>query len=112
MKKKNCNNVLLKNEAHTVYKHMGILMAEALGHRVDEIAPLAAVAAGAGRVLAGAGRVLATTARTGGRLFSKVAQKAGQAAKETAKETAKDIAIKTAKNKLNKLAGPEEREEE
>jgi len=27
-----------REDSHTVYKHMGILMAEALGHRVDEIA--------------------------------------------------------------------------
>ena len=34
-----------KNESHTEYKRMGLMMAEALGYRVDEIAPVLGMAA-------------------------------------------------------------------
>jgi hypothetical protein len=99
---------------HAVYKQMGIVLAEALGHRVDEIAP----------VLAGAARGLAMAAKAGGRMAGQAAkagvQKAGQAGKagaqkagQAGKEMAKDAAIKAGKEKLqNKLAGPEEEPED
>lgn len=40
-------------KSHTEYKRMGVMMAEALGYRVDEIAPLAAAA---GRLAMSAGK--------------------------------------------------------
>ena len=102
-------NTTVRTE-HAVYKQMGIALAEALGHRVDEIAP----------VLAGAARGLAMAAKAGGRAVKAGAQKAGQAGKagaqkagQAGKEMAMDAAIKTGKEKLqNKLAGPEEEPED
>ena len=42
-----------REDSHTEYKRMGVMMAEALGYRVDEIAPLAAAA---GRLAMSAGK--------------------------------------------------------
>jgi hypothetical protein len=113
-KNKGAWNTSINVVDHAVYKQMGVLVAEALGHRVDEIAP----------VLAGAARGLAMAAKAGGRMAGQAAkagvQKAGQAGKagaqkagQAGKEMAKDAAIKAGKEKLqNKLAGPEEEPED
>jgi len=86
-----------REDSHTVYKHMGILMAEALGHRVDEVAPL--IAAGA-RLAGGAAK---KAAKKAGNVATKVltlkdpkndaniAVRGGKVTEEETEPTEKDL---------------------
>ena len=85
------------------YKQIGLVLAEAMGHRVDEIAPLAALGAGA-RVVAGvASRGAAALARGAKGLGQGVksgAKVAGQKIKQRIKKKATDKALGYAQEKL------------
>ena len=124
-KKKGQYNTSINVVDHAVYKQMGVLIAEALGHRVDEIAPVLAAPLGlAARAAAVGGRLAAKTAgkvakagvKTAGKVAKAGVKAAGQATKaggRMAKDYVEYKAAEAAKEKLkNKLAGPEEESED
>ena len=114
-----------REDSSTEYKRMGVLMAEALGHRVDEIAPLlAAPLAAAGKVGAlaarglaqagmAAGRAAGTAVKAGARAAGQAAKTGARAAGRAAKRTATDVATNVASNMADKMQKkPEEKEME
>ena len=124
-KNKGAWNTSINVVDHAVYKQMGVLIAEALGHRVDEIAPVLAAPLGlAARAAAVGGRLAAKTAgkvakagvKTAGKVAKAGVKAAGQATKaggRMAKDYLEYKAAEAAKEKLkNKLAGPEEESED
>jgi len=104
-----------KENSSRAYKQIGLVLAEAMGHRVDEIAPLIA-AAGAGLRVAGsvAARTVAAGARVGSRLAAQGAKAVAKGAKAGAKGLgqgvkkaavgAKDMAVDAGKEKLISMA--------
>ena len=111
------------------YRRIGFIIAESLGHRVDEaiplLAPLAAVGAGVARAGLAAGRLAGQGLAAGGRLAAKGAAKgaelAGRGAKAagettkgavvgTAKTVARRKAVDKLKGGLDRLTGDEQEE--
>jgi len=96
------------------YKQIGLVIAEALGHRVDEIAPLVALGAaarvGAGVVARGAAaaaRLAAQGAKSGAKGLGKGAKSGAKALGQGAKKAAvgaKDMAVDAGKEKLISVA--------
>ena len=81
----------------TQYKRIGIALAESMGLRIDEVAFLAPIAAGASRLAAVAGRGVAAGAKAVGKAGAKGVKAVGKMAKEKATDMAKD----KLKDKLN-----------
>jgi len=79
------------------YKRIGIALAESMGLRIDEVAFLAPIAAGASRLAAVAGRGVAAGAKAVGKAGAKGVKAVGKMAKEKATDMAKD----KLKDKLN-----------
>jgi len=90
------------------YKQIGLVLAEALGHRVDEIAPLVA-AAGAGLRVAGgmAAKLAAQGAKSAARLAAKGAKSGAKSLAKGAKSAAvgaRNMAVDAGKDKLISIA--------
>jgi hypothetical protein len=85
---------------HTEYKRIGALMAEALGHRVDEIAPLIA---GAAKVGGMAARGLAKAGMAAGKAAGKAAKAGAKATGRAAKKAATDVATDVASNMADRM---------
>ena len=85
---------------HTEYKRIGALMAEALGHRVDEIAPLIA---GAAKVGGMAARGLAKAGMAAGKAVGKAAKAGAKATGRAAKKAATDVATDVASNMADRM---------
>lgn len=89
---------------HAEYKRMGLMMAEALGYRVDEAIP-----AVAGALARGAGMLAKKGAQAGAKMAQKAGQKAAQKAGEMAQKAgqkavgmAKEKAAEFAANRMQK----------
>ena len=90
------------------YKQIGLVLAEALGHRVDEIAPLVA-AAGAGLRVAGgmAAKLAAQGSKSAARLAAKGAKSGAKSLAKGAKSAAvgaRNMAVDAGKDKLISIA--------
>ena len=88
------------------YKQIGLVLAEAMGHKVDEAAPLVALGAaarvGAGviaRSAAAAARLAAQGAKSGAKGLGKGAKKAAISAKDMAVDAGKEKLISVAQEK-------------
>jgi len=104
-----------KVNSSTEYKRLGLCLAEAMGFKIDEIAFLAPIAAGAARLAAVAGRGVVAGAKAVGKAGAQGAKAVGRAGVQGAKaggRMAKEKAINVAKDKIgNKLAGEERQDE-
>jgi len=93
------------------YKQIGLVLAEALGHRVDEAGPLVALGLAARGVVGGitkgaaaAARLLAQGIKSGAKVAGQATKNAAVGAKDAAVAAGKDKAIKVAQDKAIKVA--------
>jgi hypothetical protein len=98
---------------HTEYKRIGALMAEALGYRIDELAPLlaaplAVAGKAAGVAAKGVGMAAKGAAKAAGGAAKAGAKAAGGAAKQAGKQAASGFADKVKEKAVDKVGGMEE----
>ena len=98
---------------HTEYKRIGALMAEALGYRIDELAPLlaaplAVAGKAAGVAAKGAGMAAKGAAKAAGGAAKAGAKATGGAAKQAGKQAASGFADKVKEKAVDKVGGMEE----